>query len=494
MSKAGSALRGLWSEDGTLGQKAVRSSAWVMGSMGVVRVLGMAQTIIMVRLLVPSDFGIMSIAGFLLGAVGTFTETGLGAAVIQRRQVGEETLNTAWTIQFLRNLVLFLAILFLAPWAAAFYKNPVLCPILRFVSLRYLLRAFNNIGLCLLEKELSYRRLVLLEVITNVVSVALSVTAAFLLHSVWALAIGWVALAAVTLVGSYAVHPYRPRFALRRQEARKLFGFGLNLTLTGILIFLSIQGDNAVVGKVLGLTALGFYSLAYNLSNLPQMCISKVLGSVALPAYSKMQADRERLANVFSTMLTVVTVLAVPASVGLFVLAPDVVKVVYGAKYLPMVRCFRVLIVYGLLRALAAVVGPMFVGTGRPRLDLITQVVRFSILAVGIYPATRAWGITGAAVSTLISMSAATAWVFWRARQDLGPSVLVNWAKDLGIATVAVATMAALVLAVRTVFTVSVGGLALSVGTGLLVYFGMLWLIWPQIVARGRSLVAKVLA
>lgn len=490
---AGSLARGLWREDGTLRQKAVRSGFWVMGSMAVTRILGMVQTIILVRLLVPQDFGIMRVAGVVLGAVETFTEAGIAAALVQRKNVTKETLHTAWTVQFLRQIALFVAVLLLAPWAASFYGNAMICPILQLVAFRFLFSAFESIGVVLLRKELRFRRHEIFEMTSNLFSIVLTVVAAFALRSVWALAVGQVAFACIRLIGSYIVYPYRPRLSFKWAEAKGLLGFGVNLTGMGILVFLSGQGDSALVGKVAGLTALGYYTLALALSNLPVTCVAHVLSTVALPAYSKLQEDIERLGSAFCRSLTIVSWLVVPASVGLYIVAPDLVAIVYGRRYLPMVACFRVVTLYGLFRGLLAPLGPLFMATGKPRLALMIQLIRFVVLAALIYPLTAKWGITGAALATVVSMATCTAWAFWRASGILGHGVLQTWFRSMPSVVAAASVMAALVCLLQGAgLSGSAFGLLAKVGAGALSYGAAMALLVSELRVKARGIFLQV--
>jgi O-antigen/teichoic acid export membrane protein len=481
-------LRGLWREEGTLRQKAMRGGVWVLASMGLTNTLGMVRTIILVRLLVPQDFGIMSIAGFMLAAVAAFTQTGMATAIVQRKHVDQTTLNAAWIIQILRSLLVFLVVFLLAPWAARFYENPAICPILRLVSLTLLFAGFSNIGLSLLTKELQFRRLALFSVSIEAVSFVFTVAVALWLRSVWAIAIGWVGNSFAYLVGSYIVHPYRPRFATHWREGKQLLSFGVNLTGKGILGFLGSQGDSAVVGKVVGMAGLGLYSLANRLSNLPSDCIAQVLADVALPAYAKLQDDAERLGNAFAVGMRAVIVLAVPASVGLFVLAPDLVQVIYGDRYMPMVTCFRVLAISNLLRCVAGIVGPVFLGVGQPGVSLFFQFIRFATFAVAIYPCTKAWGITGAAVAMVLSMVTSTTWALWRVRSVVGSGALAQCGRDFAYVVGVVSIMAIAVLSVHvTGFSRSPFGLLATVACGFVVYAGAVLLLWPGMGKDARA-------
>lgn len=480
-------MRGLWRAEGSVSQKAVRGAFWTVANEWVSTALGFVQTVILVRLLVPADFGIMRIAAFLLALVLTFTRTGMDAAIIQRQYAGRKTIDSAWTINLVRSVLLYAAVFFAAPYVARFYGNPVICPILRVVGLKLLFAGFTNIGLALLRKDLDFRVHELFFAATHAVGVAVTLVGAFILRSVWAIAIGQVVAAGIQMVASYVVHPYRPRPVFDWAENRKLLGFGLNLTGSGILVFLSTQGDDALVGKVVGLTGLGYYTLAYGLSILPLKTITRVLSSVSFPAFSKLQGDLRRLARAFSRVQMVVSALVLPASIGLLLVAPDLVRVVYGQRYMPMVPCFQVLVIYGMVRAIGATTGPVFLATGNPRIALGVQAIRLGVLAAVIYPMTVRWGISGAAAATTLSISACTLWSFMRLRHILEVGVLSRWAAHLGRLVLPLAAMSAAVLFLGEVPAAAAGRLALKVASGVVVYFLVLVIVFPELRGEARA-------
>lgn len=149
----------MWSDEGSLGRKAMRSGVWIMGSAVATHMLRFVQMLILVRLLVPEDFGIMRIAGFVIAGIQTFSSLGLGGALIHRKDVSEETLSTAWTMSLLRSTAIYAAIFLCAPWVARFYETPSVSPILRVVALRILLAsAANTSGVAMLRKELRFHK------------------------------------------------------------------------------------------------------------------------------------------------------------------------------------------------------------------------------------------------------------------------------------------------------------------------------------------------
>ena len=416
-AKRGGLLRRLtraaWRSEGSLAQKTVRSGFWVFSGSLLSRIAGVVQTIILVRLLAPADFGLMRIAGIAVGAILVFTQTGVDTAVIQKKDVRRETLNTAWTIGVVRGIILYAALFLMAPAVARFYAKSMIAPILRVVSLRMLILAFQNIGLTLLRKELDFRKNETLELAITFLSVTTTVVAGIILHSVWALVIGQLLSAAAKLIGSYVIHPFRPRLQFVWQEAKALLSFGVFIMATGVVIFLKQWMDSAIVGKLLNMEQLGFYSLAYTLSNLPATWITRTTSSVLFCTYSQIQTKPQVLGGVFLKVYQLVSALLVPTSVGLYVLAPHLVEIVYGTRYAPMLPAFRVLCIYGLLRALGGLTGPVFQGVGKPWILTAVAAANVTVMAALLFTLIPRHQLAGAAWATTLPSIVGVALCFY---------------------------------------------------------------------------------
>jgi len=494
LSGVRSLLRNLWREEGSLGQQTVRAGVWVIGSAAVTNLLGIVQTIVLVRLLLPADFGVMGIAAFVLAAVTTFTETGVGAALVQRLEISRRMVDTAWTIGLARSAALFLLVFFAAPWVAGFYGgNLLICPILRLVALRFICHGLSNIGLTLWRKEMRFRRAEVFQATTEALAVILTIIVAFFLRSAWALAIGQVSLAILKLVGSYVVHPYRPRLCWHWEDARLLMRFGRHMTLLNICRFLKTQLDVVVAGKLVGMTQLGFYKVAYALSNLPTNWIAATITGVTFPALSKLQKDPARLRQAFLQVLGINALAAIPAAFGLIVLSREIVAVVYGPKYIETVPVFRVLCIYGLLRSLDAVYSPLFMGLDKPRLASITLALNVGLMAALLYPLVHEYGIVGAAWSTLLPYVVTWPLSLWLARRVTGARWR-DFAARLGMPLFASAGMGALLFLVKDALgTVRLAGLLALIGLGVVTYAGAVMLLAPESLPRRhmRDLVAE---
>jgi O-antigen/teichoic acid export membrane protein len=396
-------LKGLFATDGTLSQKAARSGVWVFGSFGFSKVLNFVQMIILARLLMPEDFGLMGICYVAIGAMAVFTETGFNAAVIQRKEHNDDVLNTAWVISVLRGLVLFSLLFFLSPVIAGFYENAQIEPILKVIAFSFMFYGFNNVGLILFSKELDFKKKVVYEQITAISTIIITVVLAFMLRNVWALVLGHIAGAIIGTSLSFWVHPFRPKFKFKIDIAKELFHFGKHVFLSGALIFLITQGDDALIGKVLGLSALGLYYLAYKVSNLPATAISHVISSVSFPAYAKVQDDPARLKKGYLRILNLTLLLSIPIAAIIFILAPELISILYGEKWLPIIPALQILCLFGITRAINSTFGAIFQASGNPKYLSKTAAIQLISLIIIIYPLALYGNIAGVSIAVTIS-------------------------------------------------------------------------------------------
>lgn len=389
----------------SLSQKVARGGVLIMVSFFTNRLFMLIRTIILARLLMPSDFGLVGIAMVCIGTLDVFSRTGFDAALVQKKEEIKDSLDTAWIISVLRGFVLFLILFFSAPLIAGFFNNNRIIPILMVVAFSRIFDGFTNIGIVYFSKELEIRKNFLLRLGETIADVSVAISLVFILRNVWAIVYGFLAGQLTRLVLSYLIHPYRPKLNFDWQKAKELFNFGKHLLTAGIIIFLLSQGDHAFVGKVVGVTALGFYSLAYRLSSIPATHITQVLFPVTFPAYSKLQDNRAVLKEAYFRVLRLIGFLSVPVTGGMFVLAPELVRVFIGEKWMPMVPAFKVLCLFGLIRAIGATTGPLFWSIKRPDIAARISGIQLIILAIIIYPLSIRWGILGTSVAIVIAAS-----------------------------------------------------------------------------------------
>jgi lipopolysaccharide exporter len=381
-----------------LSHRVVKSGFWVFALRITDRIFYLIRLVVLARVLSPHDFGLMGIAMLTMLMLENFSQTGFQAALIQKKENIESYLNTAWTTMIIRGIVLFSILFFIAPYAATFFKSPEAKPIIQVIGFSFLIQAFTNIGIIYFQKELEFNKQFIYQLSGTLADFIVAVSAALILRNVWALIFGLLAGNVVRFVVSYFIHPYRPRLSFNFDKVKELSGFGRWVFGSSIIIFFLTQGDNAVVGKLLGATMLGFYQMAYSISNTPATEFSYLIASITFPAYSKVQDDMEKLRRAYLEVLRMSAFVSIPLAGGIFILAPEFTSIFLGEKWLPIVPVMRVLALYGMFSSIV-VPGPLFMAINRPDLRTKLQFIGLIIFSICIYPFTIRWGITGAAIA-----------------------------------------------------------------------------------------------
>jgi len=386
---------------GGLRQRAIWSGVWAFALRITERGFSLIRLIILARVLAPNDFGLLGIALLAMMTLETFSQTGLQAALIQRKGKTEDYLSIAWTVSILRGLVLFIILFFTAPYVAIFFDAPAATPIIRVIGITALLQGFTNIGVIYFQKDLEFNKQFFYRLSGTLADFAVAVSAALILKSVWALVFGLLAGAIVRLIVSYLLHPYRPRLSSDLGKAKELFGFGKWILGSTIIIFLLVQGDDILVGKLLGATLLGFYQMAYRFSSAPATEITHVISQVTFPVYSKLQDKLPSLRAAYLETLQLTALVSMPLAGGMFILAPEFTTIFLGDKWIPMVPAMQVLCVYGALRSINATFGPLYHAVGHPAILTKISFIQLCFFVAVIYPLTTKWEILGASIAVM---------------------------------------------------------------------------------------------
>jgi O-antigen/teichoic acid export membrane protein len=366
------------------------------------RVITVVVTLALARLLTPADFGMVAIATLAISFLDTVSQTGYSVALVQKREDIHDFLDTVWLVSFARGVAVYAAFYFVAPWVADFFGNPDAVGILRALALTFVLQGACNVGMVYLSKDLDFRRLFVYELTATAVNAVASIVLAIVLRNAWALVGGTVARSVALLVLSFVLHPYRPRLRLDLAKARELYGFGRWVAGSSVILFFINKGDNAFVGKLLGEAALGIYTLAFSIANLPTTEIARVVSQVMFPAYAKLQDDPRRLREGYRRSLETIAFLSAPLAGAIALFVSDVVPLL-GERWRPIVTVTQVLCVGSFLRSVTATTGPLFQAVGRP--EVLTALVtgRAIVMAALIYPLGQALGLPGVAAAVVLS-------------------------------------------------------------------------------------------
>lgn len=391
------------SPETSLSQRVARGGFWVFALKIIDKGIVLMRIIILARLLAPNDFGLMGIAFLTMSFLESFSQTGFQTALIQKKDDIKSYLDCAWTVLVLRGFILFLLLYLIAPWAAILFKATEAEYIIQVIGISVLFQAVTNLGVVYFHKDLQFNKLFIYQLSGTLADFLVAVSAALIFRSVWALVFGLLAGNAVRCFVSYVIHPYRPHFSLDLKKAKELLSFGKWIFGSSILVFFITQGDDIFVGKLFGITALGFYQLAYKISSIPTTEITHVISQVTFPAYSKMQDNLPRLMEAYLRVLQLTAFLSFPIAGLIFILAPDMTYIFLGEKWMPMVPVMQVLVLWGLTRSIGTATGQVFVSIGRPEIVTKLQFVVVILLVILIYPLSIKWGIVGTSLAVFFS-------------------------------------------------------------------------------------------
>ncbi len=455
-------------------------SAMMIAMRWTTRLLGLVSTLILVRLLSPDDFGVVAMAMVIVGLLEVFTHTAVDLALIRDREASREHYDTAWTLEILQALALAVVLVIVAPWAARFFADERVTLVIYALALRAVVGSFENIGVVAFRRDLEFHKEFWFGVSKKMAMVALTIVAAFTLKSYWALVAGLVSGRCADVFISFRRHPYRPRFSLAK--VAELWGFSQWLLMGRIGDMVTRKLDEFVIGGELGTTAMGNYFVASDVATAPTEEIVGPMSRGIYPVYSHLLNARPQLIDSFLLVLASTTYLCVPLGMGLSAVAPNLVPLVLGEKWVAAIPLIEYLGISGIAMALAMTVEPLLVATGRVRIFAWFQWMQLLLLAPALIYAGKVLGVVGvAAAKTAILTLSIPLWFYVvsrveviSARRLMGamlPAVLAGTVMHVGVRALARVPLPSEVLI-----------LVCQLLAGAGIYFAVTWSIWK---ARG---------
>jgi len=352
--------------------------------------------LVLARLLTPADYGVAGMAIVTTSFVVLFTDPALGTALVQRKEITELDRSTIFWATVAIGVLATIGGIALSGVVADIFNTPAVAPLFAVTSLSFLFNSLAVAPVSLLTRKLAYRSLQIREIMATVAGAAAALTVAIAGFGPWAIVANWVTFSAVSTVLVWILSEWRPHFMFSGDSLRQLGGFGAKVFGARTMMWANINIDNVLVGRFLGATALGSYSLAYNVMFLPMARISVPLTQVVSPAFARLQEERERLERAWLRSKRLSTALLIPSFLVVMVTAPDLVDVVFGSKWHAAILPLQLLCVAGIATALVAlnfsIVQACGEGNALVRLNTIVSIVTISAFVLGLR-----YGIVGVA-------------------------------------------------------------------------------------------------
>jgi O-antigen/teichoic acid export membrane protein len=375
--------------------------AWMMAFKLGDRALGLVSTVILARLLVPADFGLVAMAMSIIMLVELASAFGFEAALIQRQDATRDHYDTAWTLNVIAGIVCGLGMMAVSYLAAGFYREPRLIAVIVVLSTAWMVQGFENVGIVAFRKELTFHREFLFMGAKKLAGFCVTIPLAIWLENHWALVAGTVAGRFAGVVLSYLMHDFRPRFRIRAW--RDLFSFSSWLVLNNALSFVLVRLSHFFVGKLYGAAALGVYNLGEQISSLATTEMVQPINRAVFPAYAKMAADLARLREGFLGVIAAIATFVMPATVGVAATAALAVDVMLGQKWRAATPIVEVLAFSCGIAALGTNIYSAYLALGMSSVQPKLAFVRLLLFVPIMYAFSSWFGFVGIAYAELVT-------------------------------------------------------------------------------------------
>jgi PST family polysaccharide transporter len=346
--------------------KTAQAIWWSTGQLLATNVVTFGGYIVLARLLPPKDFGLFAFASVFTILLQSFTDQGIPDAIVQRAKLEKAHLDTAFWFNLTVSLTLAGLLWLCAPFAASLLHEKGLAEILRYLVWMLPLSALGGIHQALLKRRLEYRTLGIQGFLATIVGTATGTIMALNGFGIWCLVGQQLASVSCQTIVSWSASHWIPGREVRVAELRELGSFSIHITGGALLDFINRRADDFLIGIFLGTTALGYYSLAYRLLLTFTKLVSSPFNSVAFSAFSRLQHEPKERSRMFDRLANLVAAMAFPAFLGLAAVAPDLIRVGFGAAWLPSVPVLRILCFIGVLHSVVFLHGTLIRAAGRP--------------------------------------------------------------------------------------------------------------------------------
>ncbi len=384
-----------------LKEDAIKGIVWSAFQSWGNRLISFVIFILLARLLDPKVFGLVALASVFIAFVEILVQQGFGLAIVQFLDLDNKHLDTAFWINVTIGIVMTLVGIFGAEIVAAFFKEPTLTPVVRWLSLSFIVGSLSGVQQAILRRELRFKILAICSTLANIMGGVVGVILAFLGHGVWSLIFKTLLAGILNTFILWFICDWRPGFEVSRIHFKELYSFSLSVLGSNILDFFSRNMDDLLIGYFLGPVALGYYSVSYRLLRMMNRMLAGTINRVALPTFSKLQKERDRLRHFFYNAVQLTSFIAFPAFIGIGAVAPEFVRGFFGEQWTQSIPVMQVLVLIGLLQSISLYNGTVMVAMGKPSWQLGIKVLN-TMANVIVFTLVVRWGIVAVAFAFVI--------------------------------------------------------------------------------------------
>lgn len=308
-----------------------------------VRALGIIFTVILARLLMPEDYGLIGMLSIFIAISDVFIQSGFGQALVQKSDCSDEDFSTAFYFNVFVSVLIYITLFFTAPFISSFYHEPQLVSLTRILSLNFILGSFNIVQQAKLTKDMNFKPLAEITLIATSISGIIGVSMAFMGFGVWALVAQTLSATLLRVIIFPYFTKWHPNRAFNKTSFNHLWGYGSKILVTGILEVVIRNLSNIIIGRFYDKEQVGYFSKARGFADVPAMMMSSVLGTVTFPLLSEIQDDNTKHRIIYSKVTFNSILITFPVMIILAVLAEPIVIILFTEKWascIPMLQAF----------------------------------------------------------------------------------------------------------------------------------------------------------
>jgi PST family polysaccharide transporter len=390
------------SQEKGLGVVAARGVFWFAGGQVLRHAIQSVAVIVLATLLTPQDYGLLAMALAFSRVAQLLTDFGIGVAIIQARELDETVLSSCFWANALVAAALTAGLALVSPFVAGFYGDPRVGPVLAVLSISLFLSGSIIVPRAALYKAMHFAEIVKAQVAGSFAGSVVAITLAYSGFGVWSLVLQPIAGSIITFTLTLLFAPWWPRFIFSWPAIRPLIRFGANVLGTDLIYYGVTNADALLIGKILGSSALGVYSLALQIMLYPLEQVSGTIVKVLFPALSQLTDDMHRFRHAFLRAVATIALITFPLMMGMFALADDLVLVVFGQKWVAMIPILKIFCWLGMLHSVSGPISTIFFSTGRARTQFVIMVFAAPVLLAAFLIGIM-WGVVGVALAYAIT-------------------------------------------------------------------------------------------
>lgn len=372
------------------------------------QILILIVNLILARILGPSDFGLVALVTVTTGLLLTIVDLGFNAAIIQKNEITEHQLSTAFFLNLIMGLLLCLLLASSSVSLARFFQKEAMGPMLQFFSVVLIIRAFISVQMAICDRNMDFKKITLISVFALIIGTICKLVLAVKGIGAWSIIYGEFLNQIVLVITLWSFSTWRPSLQLvNKKSFSELFAFGSNIMLSNFIGSLSGKIDVMMIGKLVSSSQLGIYSMAFNISAIFPQQINAVVQRVMFPSFSRMQADNDLLGNAYCKLTKYLSIIGTPALVGMMMVAPEFVNLVLSPQWANAIPILQILCLYAITNVMGGVLwSQVLKAKGYANMVLWMTVIRLIALMAFIYVGS-CWGLIGIALSLT-----AYGWIF----------------------------------------------------------------------------------